>query len=86
MTSNASLLYMAQAKQGMFDYRDPDFTRTTAQPVLGAPVCKSDAVVFVCEDRFVFDEYNVEFTNTHVESTLAPPVMTAGRAIRCTRA
>lgn len=69
----------------MFDYRDPDFAKTAAQPALGAPVCKRDAVVFVGEDRFAFDEYNVEFTNTHVESTLAPPVMTASRAIRCTR-
>lgn len=76
---------MAQAKQEMFDYRDTDFAKTEAQPALGAPVCTRDTVIFLSEDRFAFDAYNVEFTNTHVESSLAPPVMLVTHAIRCSR-
>lgn len=70
----------------MFDYRDADFAKTHAEPRLGTPVCTPHGVIFLSECRFAFDEYNVEFTNTPVTSSLAPPVMLANGLIRCTRA
>ena len=66
----------------MFDYRDADFAKTDADPRLGRPVCTPDGVIFLIPS---FDQYNVEFTNTRVASSLAPPVMLANRVVQCTR-
>jgi hypothetical protein len=64
----------------MFDYHDADFAKTDADPRLGRPVCTPDGVIFLIPS---FDQYNVEFTNTRVTSSLAPPVMVGHGSWRC---
>jgi len=69
----------------MFDQRDAEFWHTEAEPALGVPVHTAKGIIFVSECRFCFDEYNVDFVQTAVESTLAAPVMLDDGSVRCVR-
>jgi hypothetical protein len=67
----------------MFDDRDAEFRRTTAEHRLGAPVLTAAGIVFPNECRLAFDRHNAEFVRTTADSRLPPPIIFADGSVRC---
>lgn len=75
--------FIPNAREVMFDDRDAEFRRTTAEHRLGAPVLTAAGVVFPNECRLAFDRHNAEFVRTAADSRLPPPIMFADGSVRC---
>lgn len=78
-----SRAFIPNEREQMFDDRDPEFRRTTAEHRLGAPVLTAEGMVFPNECRLAFDRHNAEFVHTAADSWLLPPIIFADGSVRC---
>jgi hypothetical protein len=75
--------FIRNEREVMFDDRDAEFRRTTAEHRLGAPVLTAAGIVSPNECRLAFDRHNAEFVRTTADSRLPPPIIFVDGSVRC---